>query len=415
GWISGNLFQNQRVSQSYSQNVDAKLSLEPFNDFRIELEANRRFDENKLLLFKDFHDEGVPPGTFDHRDLQTIGSFEISYFAMRTLFGRDTDDLFAEFEDNRAVISNRLGFGIHDNEEEVAYSEGYGRVQESVLVPAFLAAYSGFDANTMEIDEDFSKPLFNTLPRINWNLTYNGLTKIGNLRDIFQSVKLSHGYRSSLTVNSFNNDQAFNNDLPQAKDDNSNYYSRFQVPNMVIDEAFSPLLGLSIKTKGGMDFNVDFKKARNLSMSFSNFVLSEQQTEEYVVGFGYTMQNVYIPMFYGKGGKKKNSSRRSRKPKTDSDNEDDKSQGTAKGSDLNFQFDFALRDDVTLNHSLDQDFSEETRGARTLTISPSVDYDVSERLNVRLFFDHRSTTPKTSLGFPTSNTSAGVTVRFSLN
>jgi len=89
--------------------------------------------------------------------------------------------------------------------------------------------------------------------------------------------------------------------------------------------------------------------------------------------------------------------------------------GKPKGNDLNFKVDFSLRDDKTENFTLDQGFSEVTRGVRTLTLSPSVDYDVNEKLNVRLFFDHRSTTPATSQGFPTTNTSGGVVVRFTLD
>ncbi len=422
GWISGSVFQNQRVSQTYSQNYNGKISIEPFDDFKIELEANRRFDENKLLLFKDFEDDGI--ASFGHKDFQNVGSFQVSYFALNTLFGNDSGDLFSTFENNRVIISNRIGTGTHQNtEEEAQYAQGQGRVQESVLVPAFLSAYTGQDAATIPVSDDFTNELFSTLPRLNWSLNYNGLSKLGIFKDIFQNVKLSHGYQSTMTVNQFNNDQAFNRDIPFALDDNFNYYSRFQVPNIVIDERFNPLLGLSVRTKGGMDINLDFKKARNLSMSFVNFVLAEQITQEYVFGFGYTMEDVYIPLFYGKKGKRKSARTRKKTTRSadrngkDDPDVDPKDDGKAKpkGNDLNFKIDFSLRDDKTENFTLDQGFSEITRGVRTLTLAPSVDYDVNEKLNVRLFFDHRSTVPATSQGFPQTNTSGGVVVKFTLD
>ncbi len=430
-YISKSLFHNQRVSQTYSQNYNGKVSLEPFDDFKIDLEANRRFDENKLLLFKDFNDDPNIQA-FDHKDFQNVGSFQISYFALNTLFGNDSGDLFDTFEDNRKIISNRLGSGTHEGEFESEYAEGFGRKNEGVVIPAFLAAYTGESAETFAISEDspqdFTKSLFATLPKINWSLSYNGLSKLDMFKDIFQSVKLNHGYQSSMTVNSFINVQAYNNDIPLAKDGIFNYYSRFEVPNLVIDERFNPLLGISVKTKGGMDLNVDFKKARNLSLSYVNNALAEQLTQEYVVGFGYTMENVYIPMFYGKKGKrketrtKKNASRKGEKDKNadpDANPDDPKAKGgAAKGSDLNFKVDFSLRDDKTENFYIDQvgpNRSEITRGVRTLTFAPSVDYDVSEKLNIRLFFDYRSTNPANSQGFPTLNTSGGVVVRFTLD
>ena len=37
----------------------------------------------------------------------------------------------------------------------------------------------------------------------NWKVTYDGLAKLPGMKDIFSSFRLSHGYRSTLTVNSF--------------------------------------------------------------------------------------------------------------------------------------------------------------------------------------------------------------------
>ena len=82
---------------------------------------------------------------------------------------------------------------------------------------------------------------------------------------------------------------------------------------------------------------------------------------------------------------------------------------------MNFNFDFSFRDDITLQHRTDQNITEPTRGSRTVSISPSVDYDVNDKLNVRLFFDYNKTVPKTSAAFPITNTQGGVTVRFMLN
>ncbi|MCB0659260.1 MAG: hypothetical protein KDC57_24125, partial [Saprospiraceae bacterium] len=85
-----------------------------------------------------------------------------------------------------------------------------------------------------------------------------------------------------------------------------------------------------------------------------------------------------------------------------------------KGNDLNFRLDYSLRDDVTINHILDQNQSEPTRGTKTISLAPSVDYQVNNNLNLRLFVDYSQTQPKTSLGYPITRIQGGIRVRLEL-
>ena len=135
-------------------------------------------------------------------------------------------------------------------------------------------------------------------------------------------------------------------------------------------------------------------------MSFITYQLSETKTSEYVVGLGYRMRNVVLFKNNKKSKKSKNAPVGAQKEE---------------GSDLNFEFDFSLRDDITINHLLDQGVAEPTRGLRQIQISPSIDYNVTKQLNVRVFFDYSRTNPKTSASFPITTTRGGVTVTFSLN
>ena len=417
GWITDNVFQNQQVLQNYSQDINGRLTIEPFSDFRIELEADRRFSENSSLYFRDttfLDDPTVQPfEEIVHSIPRDVGSFSISYFAMQTLFDNDVDALFARFESNRQVISRRLGNGIHP--DDPAYAEGFGSTQIDVLIPSFLSAYTNSDPEQVKISENYAEDvLFKTRPKINWRLTYDGIGKMAMFKEIFSSFKISHGYKSNLTVNSFNTDQDFQVAQPRRTNIDNNYYSRFEVPNIVVSEQFTPLLGVAVELKNGMSFDVDFKKSRNLRMSFIDYRLAETKTAEYAIGFGYRMKNVVIGFL--SGGQQKKSSRQ-RRNSSRKNNDPNAPQGNKKseGSDLNFEFSFSLRNDITVNHLLDQEVSEATRGLKTIIISPSVDYDVNERLNIRLFFDRRQTIPATSASFPITNTQAGVTVRFSLN
>ncbi|MEL6846523.1 MAG: cell surface protein SprA, partial [Bacteroidota bacterium] len=210
GWITDNVFQNQQVVQNYTQSFDAKFTIEPFKDFRIDVDANRSFTQNHTEFFKDT--------TFDnnsdivHAVPRDVGSYSSSWFSMQTLFENDIFELFKRFENNRQVISDRLA-GVVDptlgqHELDPQYRQGFGRYQQDVLIPAFLSAYNKKDVNTIAVSDDYANSILfdirRTLPRPNWRLSYNGLSKLPGLKDIFSSVSINHGYRSTMTVNSFN-------------------------------------------------------------------------------------------------------------------------------------------------------------------------------------------------------------------
>ena len=106
-------------------------------------------------------------------------------------------NLFHKFEENRKIISKKRGFGDHDLDGP-DYAKGFGRQQQDVLVPAFLSAYTDKDPQNFELTD-----MFKWIPRPNWTVNYNGLSKIPFLKDIFSNVRISHGYKNTLSVNSF--------------------------------------------------------------------------------------------------------------------------------------------------------------------------------------------------------------------
>lgn len=413
GWITQRPELNQQVMRNYTQNFDAGMTVEPFQDFRIELNANRQYVRNSTELFKDQNFNLSPDSVdYQHRAARDLGSYTISYFAVNTLFNNDLDGLFARYQSNRAIVSNRLGntAGNVDPHEldGSGYRYGYGKIQQEVLIPSFIAAYTDKDPNTVNLN------IFKTLPAVNWKLNYNGLSKIGNLKDIFTSVQLSHGYKSTLTVNSYNTDIFYNPSTPYQVDTlNYNYIARYEIPQVVINEQFAPLFGLDVKLKNDMSFRADFKKQRTLAMSFIDYQLAETRSTSYSVGFGYRLKNVNIPFLTGKKNKKGS---KSKKPKPGSTTPPPSGGSAGSSNDMNFKFDMEVRDDITVNHRLDQlEEAVPTRGARTISINPSVDYALNKRLKLRLFTDYRRTVPKTSQSFPITTLNAGVTVQFSLN
>ncbi len=403
-WITESVYLNQQVLTNKSQDISARVSIEPFRDFKIELDANRKKSSNNAAYFKKV-DNATPHA---YLAAQEFGTFQVSYFTLGTLFDNDYNALFAQFENNREIISQRLAnqvgtTGLHTIDGQFGnYADGYGRYQLDVLVPAFLSAYNGQDANKTKLN------VFKTIPLPNWTVNYNGLSKLKPFSKWFSSFNLKHGYKSNLSINSYNTDLEFDDDNILNKNSlTDNYYSQFQIPSMVISEQLSPLIGVDMRFKNDITASLDWKKSRNLAMSFTDYQLSETRSDEFVVSMGYRLKNVYIKFldFSDVGQKKK------KKKKDD----DKKGKKKPKGSDMNFKFDFSWRDDVTINHLLDQGASIPTRGMKTIRITPSIDYSVNKQLNLRLFYDYSKTIPATSASFPITNTQAGLQIRFSLN
>lgn len=416
GWITTNPFQNLPVLQSKRQSIDGRLTLEPFTDFKIDVDMNRNVGNDFSLFYKTYnkHDRFIEQ--IDRRSPREIGSFTISYLSIPTLFMDDSTELnllFDKFEENRKIISQQRGEGVHE-EDGPEYTKGFGRLQQDVLVPAFISAYTGKDPKNFELTD-----MFKWIPRPNWTVSYNGLSKVPFLSQMFSNVRISHGYKSSLSINSFESDLDYDDYdensgqiVGQKNPDNldtihHNYYSRFLLPSIVMEEQFQPLFGIDIKTKNDMNISFAYNKRRGLSMGFISYELAETRSTTYDFGFDWKVKNVrlgFLPGFNSGGAKKRAASGR----------QADRSSGK-QGNDLDILFDMSFSDNLTLNHLLDQDAgAKPTRGSKDISISPAIRYDVSKNVNLRFFVDFRKQEPYVSNSYKVITTEGGVTVRISL-
>ena len=83
-------------------------------------------------------------------------------------------------------------------------------------------------------------------------------------------------------------------------------------------------------------------------------------------------------------------------------------------NDVAFRLDLGLRDDATANSRLDQLQALPTAGQKVITINPSIDYVISNRVNLKFYFEQRRVEPKISTAPPITNTRAGVEIRLAL-
>ena len=425
---------NQQVLQNNAQTYEADLTIEPWKGFSIDVDFRKKYVENHSEYFLNTQRDPNGPLNYERILQRQVGSFEMTYVALNTLFDSDIDGLFQRFDDNRKVISSILpnnGSGLpHDDDE--GYALGYGRQHVDVLIPAFIAAYTNQDPNSVDLDLRSTVSRRGYIPKPNWNLRYNGLSKLGWFKDIFSNITLNHKYQNTLNVNSFASDLQFDNNDPffiSSEQSSSNYFARFEVPEIIIDERFQPIIGLDFKTHSDLNFNAEWAKTRNLRLSTSLAQLIEGRSTSFNVGFGWILQDVNIGFITGN---KKQRSRRNRPNQEEGEEDtaleektDEEITGDGPGANggvtnftnkLEFSFEVQFRDDVTFIHELGDGASKEaTRGTKTLNISPLINYDVNKNFRLALFFQYSSTQPKLSTSYPITNMNGGLRATFILD
>lgn len=403
GRISNDSLLVSQMQQNYSQTMNITATLEPFPDFRVDITWMKQFSKNHSETFKDVSDNGS--GNFQHLNPYDMGSFSVSYIAIGTMFKPSRPNQlsgpYQDFLDYRKTISARLGNsnpytdGTPDPTDP-EYSKGYGRYSQDVLIPAFIAAYTGKDPNKVALIDYSnqnirSNPFKFFFPMPNWRLTYNGLSKLPAFSDKVSNLAINNSYTGNMSMNSFVSSFYFQDFLgvgfPSFIDSNSNnYIPFFQVPNMTITEQFGPLLGFDVAFKNSLTVRIQFNKQRQLSMSMLDYQVSETKSSEIVLGGGYRFNGLTLPFSVFGTNRLKN--------------------------DINIRVDFGYRSDLTTNSYLAQNVNIATRGQNVLTISPSIDYIINDNLQLRLFYDRRQTIPAISTSYPITTTRAGITLRF---
>ena len=205
------------------------------------------------------------------------------------------------------------------------------------------------------------------------------------------NLVINHAYTGTMGMNSFVTSQYYQDlfgvGFPSFIDSNSgNYIPYFQVPNITITEQLNPLIGFDASFKNNLTARFEYRKSRTVSLSLIDYQVSETKSTDYAFGLGYRIRGLRLPFAILGVRTLKN--------------------------DLNMKMDISLRDDKTSNNYLGQNVDITTRGQKVVTISPSIDYIVSDKLTLRFFYDRRQSIPYVSSSYPITTTRAGMTLRF---
>ena len=397
-WLVKRANLSTQHTTTYSENLNMRTSIEPFRDMRIEVSGNMTKSKNTSEFFI-WNDDSL---RFLSNSFIETGNYSVSYNLFKTAFVKDgeenTSDVFQQFLDNRDEISQRVAAeraAIDPNYvntghvSEKDYQNGYGSTSQDVLIPAFLAAYSGQSASKIKLN-----PL-KQIPKANWRVTYSGLSKIEALKPYFTSVTLNHSYTSNMNVSSYTSNTLFiendrNNDgYVDTTDINFNYIPNYQYGTVTITEQFNPLFNVDMTWANSLQTRIEFKKDRTLSLGLANSQVTEVKGGEFVVGLGYRIPKVEFPVRFG-GIKKKLSSA------------------------LNLRMDVSVRNNKTTIRKAVEGVNQITAGQRIISTKFTADYQISSQLSFRFFYDFIRTRPEVSTSFPTANTKAGISIRFTL-
>ncbi|MEF9438102.1 MAG: hypothetical protein L0922_04930 [Candidatus Mariimomonas ferrooxydans] len=153
-WLSKDPIINSPYIMNHSNTFNIRSTVEPLPGLRIDLTANRNYTENINEYYIADMFGNFPDSTRSH---QMTGNFSISTITIGTAFEKvfsSENFASATFEkfkhEYRQQISTRLAleraeggdYFMKPDTNNPAFWDGYGESAQSVLIPAFLAAYA---------------------------------------------------------------------------------------------------------------------------------------------------------------------------------------------------------------------------------------------------------------------------------
>ncbi len=406
GWLIENTSNVNPAIINSAKNLTIRADLEPISGLKIDLNANRVDTRNTEIQYMYSGMPELAGGNFTMTTIGLSGFFKGAGSASNNYASKTFD----KFIENRETIAGRLesryagtsypnsgflgqtGYGGRTYNPGADGETGVSRNSGDVLIPAFLAAYTGKDAGKISFSPFPS--VRSMLP--NWRITYDGLSRIPLIKKYFKTVSLNHQYRGTYSVGAYNTysswvDAGLGDELGYTQNSAEKPIpsSPYSISSVTLSESFSPLLGVDATMLNNVTIRADYTTTRNLSLNISSYQIVEALSNKYTVGLGYKFAefNKVLKM----------------KKTRDFSN------------DLTVRLDFSYNRMQSLIRKIEDGFTQATSGNVSKMIQFSADYGLSRSLTLRAYYDLQINEPLiSSSSFPTSNSNYGVTLRFSL-
>ena len=405
GWLLTDDGQTSPALPNKQIEINFEANLEPIPGLKIALKAQRNDSRTGSVQFM-----------YDDMPTARSGSYTKTHVALATALRSSKaengyyDPTFQKFLDYIPMIAERVqgqyagasyptGGFMEGNplagKPFSAENGGVSPTSSDVLIPAFLAAYTGTDPK---------KQYLNPFPALsailpNWTVTYDGFINLWNLRNVFKSFTLNHAYQCTYTVGSYNGFLNWlslggtNENLGFTLDELSGSpipSSPYNIASVAIQERFAPLIGLKVTLKNDLRLGAEWTEQRTLTLNSSAGQLVEATQRGITVNAGYKIAN-FLKVI--KLSNKQNVT----------------------SSDLDIDAAFKLTQSQALIRRIETAYTQATSGTRNFNVNVSAKYALSKRIQLGMFFEHQVNTPLVSnSAFPTSNTAYGLTFNLSL-
>ena len=402
GWLLTDLGQTSPALWSNSDELNIELNLEPIKNLKVQLTFNRTDSRTNQVQFM-----------YADMPISRSGSYTKTHWALATaLRGSKADDgynseAFNNFLRYIPIVRQRVeaqyaglhyptgGFMTDSPHAGAPFDPEVGTLaatSSDVLIPAFIAAYSGTSP-----DKIYTNPFpsfAEVLP--NWRVTYDGLINFFNLRRWFKSVTLSHAYQCTYSVGNYSSflnwigsdgDRGFILDEISGEPIPSSPYN---ISSVAITERFAPLIGVAVTLNNEMTLNCEYRDQRTLTLNTSAGQVVEATTRGLTFGAGYKIVN-FNTVLKMKGSQ------------------------TGVSNDLTLNAEFSLQNTQALIRRIESAYTQPTSGTQTLGINFTANYILSRRLTIGAYFDHQVNTPLvTTSSYPTTNSSYGISLNLNL-
>ena len=427
-WLIGSeMGVSNPATTSKTEDFNLKATLEPARNLKIDLNASRTSTTSRRV---EYMHEGSPTtqsGQFTMTTISIKSAFDGMGSPEDGFHSASFDRFRNSLDDYRNRVEARYKGAVYPRTAGDDYAgktfdpqnAGVKKYSADVLVPAFLNAYTGYEGLSI------FPALTSILP--NWSIRYSGLSNMTFFQNIFKSVNLNHSYKSVYAVGSYHSYSAFmsymGNDLGFIEGEVGGQKvpvpnSMYDVSQVSINEAFSPLIGVDVTMRNNMTFKVEYRTTRVIGLSMTSVQLNETLSKDFVVGCGYKINDF---TFSGRNKRLVKSRSKGNGDKEDEDKNKSKSSASSKKSknsfnhDMNLRLDLSLRNQASITRDIDKGSSAASSGNNAFKLSFSADYTISKLLTMSLYYNTQTNTPLlTSSSYPTTTHDFGMSMKFSL-
>ncbi|MGM9803209.1 MAG: cell surface protein SprA [Muribaculaceae bacterium] len=402
GWLMCDENQTTPAIFSRTQEFSIEATLEPIRGLKITLTGNRTDNRNNQFMFMYNDATNIYSGTYTktHMAIATAlrgcssdnGYNSEAFNTFLANIPLAADRVRSQYEGRNYPQRGFLATSAWANQPFSSQVGDVSALSSDVLIPAFVAAYSGKNINKVDLNPFPS--ISSILP--NWKVSYDGLGKIDMFKKWFKSFTLSHAYQCTYTVGSYTSfsdwvsvgdglgfvqDVTTGNPVPS---------SPYNITSVTITEKFAPLIGMKATLYNNMTLNAEYRDSRTLSLNSTAGQVVETVQRSFKFGAGYKIANFNTVLKF-------------------------------KGRQNNVNNDLSLNLDVTLNNNnalirkIETGLTQATSGTRSLVINLTANYVLSKRLTIGAYFDHQVNTPLvSSSAYPTTNSNFGISMNMSL-